>query len=279
MNDPEESNDKKTVDLNAVHAIGAKSGEAKADAGAAATLQAQLSDPGKSAMQRYQLVSLGTTSKFQLFKFELITLLAAGLPGALGLVTRKLLYPKILGTVGRNVVFGKGITLRHPQKIHIGDDVVIDDGAVLDAKGETNLGITIDSGAFISRNAVLSCKNGNIRVGRGSVIGINNLVHAMEGSDVTLGDDVLVAAFVYLVGSGPYRTERLDLPFKKQGMVPQGGVHIADNVWVGSGAQVLDGVSVGEGAILASNAVVNKSVNAFDVVGGVPARLIKSRKG
>ena len=132
MSEPENPHDKKTVEINAVRAGDAKSGEATAgigsagassagsgsagadaagaDAEPAATLQAQLSDPDKSAMQRYQLVTLGTTSKFQLFKFELITLLAAGLPGALGLVTRKFLYPKILGTVGRNVVFGKGIT-------------------------------------------------------------------------------------------------------------------------------------------------------------------------
>jgi len=247
------------------------------DAAASATLQEQLSDPDKSAMQRYQAVTLGNNSVFQLIKFELVTLLTAALPGALGLVTRKFLYPRILGSVGRNVVFGKGITLRHPQKIIIGDDVVIDDGAVLDAKGDSNAGIHIDSGAFISRNAILSCKNGDIRIGRGSVIGINNLVHAMEGSDVAIGDDVLVAAFVYIIGSGPYRTDQLDVPFKKQGMIAQGGVQIANNVWVGSGAHILDGVSVGEGAILASNSVVNKSVNACEVVGGVPARLIKTR--
>lgn len=242
------------------------------------TLQSQLSDTSKSAMQRYQAVTLGTGGTLQLLKFELITLLVSGLPGALGLVSRKFLYPGLLGSVGRNVVFGKGITLRHPHKIHIGDDVVIDDGAVLDAKGETNDGIRIGNGAFISRNVILSCKNGDIRIGDGSVIGINSLVHAMQGSDVTLGTDVLVAAFVYLVGSGPYRTEELDIPFKKQGMVAQGGVHIADNVWVGSGAQVLDGVNVGKGAIIASNALVNRRVEAYQVVGGVPARLIKTRE-
>ena len=241
------------------------------------TLQQQLSDPDKSAMQRYQAVTLGTPSVLSLLKFELITLLVGSLPGALGLVLRKFLYPRILGSVGRNVVFGKGITLRHPSKIVIGNDVVIDDAAVLDAKGDTNKGIHIADGAFVSRNAILSCKNGDIEIGRGSVVGINNLVHAMEGSSVTVGEDVLIAAFVYLVGSGPYRTDALDVPFKKQGMIPQGGIVIGNNVWIGSGVHVLDGVSVGEGAILASQAVVNKPVKAFEVVGGVPARLIRRR--
>ncbi len=62
-------------------------------------------------------------------------------PGALGLFLRSKLYPLILGSVGRNVVFGVNVTLRHPHKIHIGDNVVIDDQCCLDAKGTDNRGI------------------------------------------------------------------------------------------------------------------------------------------
>jgi acetyltransferase-like isoleucine patch superfamily enzyme len=47
---------------------------------------------------------------------------------------------------GRNVVFGQNVVLRHPHKIHIGRDVVIDDNCLLDAKGETNRGIRIGDG-------------------------------------------------------------------------------------------------------------------------------------
>ncbi len=46
-------------------------------------------------------------------------------------------YPWLLGSCGRNVVFGQNVVLRHPHKIHIGDNVVIDDNCLLDAKGET----------------------------------------------------------------------------------------------------------------------------------------------
>ena len=48
--------------------------------------------------------------------------------------------------VGRNVVFGVNVTLRHPHKIAIGDNVVIDDSCCLDAKGTDNKGITIGDG-------------------------------------------------------------------------------------------------------------------------------------
>ena len=56
--------------------------------------------------------------------------------------------------------------LRHPHKIHIGSNVVIDDNCLLDAKGETNRGIRIGDGVFIGRNTILSCKNGDIELGR-----------------------------------------------------------------------------------------------------------------
>ena len=52
-----------------------------------------------------------------------------------GLVLRKRLYPWLLGSCGRNVVFGQNVVLRHPHKIHIGSNVVIDDNCLLDAKG------------------------------------------------------------------------------------------------------------------------------------------------
>ena len=242
------------------------------------TLHEQLTDSNKSAFARYQELALGTTSLWYLIKFELIMLLVSWLPGALGLVLRKILYPRLLGKVGKNVIFGQGVSLRHGKKIQIGDDVIIDDNAVLDAKGGTNNGIKIGANSIISRNVVLSCKNGDIDIGAGCTIGINSLFHAMEGSNVVLGDKVLIGAFSYFIGSGPYVTDELDRPFKDQGMLPQGGIQVSDNVWFGSSVQIMDGVKIGSGSIIGANSVVNQNVEDFMVVAGVPAKPIKSRQ-
>jgi acetyltransferase-like isoleucine patch superfamily enzyme len=242
------------------------------------TLHEQLTDDSKSAFGRYQDLALGSTSLWYLFKYELIMLFSSWVPGAVGLVLRKFLYPFVLGSVGRNVVFGQGVTIRHGLKIKIGDGVIVDDGAVLDAKGGNNQGIQIGTNTIISRNVVLSCKNGDINIGQGCTVGISTLVHAMEGSNVTIGDDVLIGAFGYFIGSGPYLTDDLELPFKKQGMQPLGGIEIADNVWFGSHVQVLDGVSIGTGSIVGTSTVVNKAVADYDVVAGVPMRLLKNRR-
>lgn len=242
------------------------------------TLHDQLTDSNKSAFTRYQDLALGSTSIWYLLKYELIMLFTSWIPGALGLVLRKLCYPLIIGKVGSNVIFGQGVAIRHGEKITIGDGVIIDDGAVLDAKGGTNLGIAIGDNTIVSRNVVLSCKNGDISIGSGCTIGISTLVHAMEGSDVSIGDTVLIGAFCYFIGSGPYGTEDLQLPFKQQGMFPQGGIKVANNVWFGSHAQVLDGVAIESGSIIGASTVVNKNVGEFDVVAGVPMKVLKNRR-
>ena len=60
--------------------------------------------------------------------------------------------------------------------------------------------------------------------------------------------------------------------------VPQtGNVIIEDNVWLGANATILGGVVIGKGSIIAANALVNKSVPPYSIVGGVPAKLIKKR--
>ena len=103
------------------------------------TLHDQLTDQNKSAMQRYQALALGTDSLWYLFKYELIMLFCSWVPGALGLILRKTLYPFVLGSVGRNVIFGQSVAIRHGMKISIGDNVVIDDGVSLSKRKALNM--------------------------------------------------------------------------------------------------------------------------------------------
>ena len=242
------------------------------------TLHEQLTDGSKSAFARYQDLALGSNSIWYLIKYELIMLFVSWIPGALGLVLRKTLYPFILGSVGRNVIFGQGVAIRHGLKIHIDDGVIVDDNAVLDAKGGSNKGLSIGANTIVSRNVVLSCKNGDINIGANGTVGINTLVHAMEGSNVTIGDNVLIGAFCYFIGSGPYGTDDLDKPFKQQGMFPQGGISVGDNVWFGSHVQILDGVNIHHSSIVGASTVVNKNIAEFDIVAGVPMKVLKNRK-
>ena len=57
----------------------------------------------------------------------------------------------------------------------------------------------------------------------------------------------------------------------------KGNIIIEDDVWIGTGAKICSGVKIGQGAIIAAGAVVTKDVEPYIVVGGIPAKKIKSR--
>ena len=64
-------------------------------------------------------------------------------------------------------------------------------------------------------------------------------------------------------------------PEERSSMIPR-PIHIGKNVWIGANATVLPGVTIGDGAIIAAGAVVTKDVPENTIVGGVPAKLIKT---
>jgi acetyltransferase-like isoleucine patch superfamily enzyme len=237
-------------------------------------IQTALSDTKTSSLAKYQDLVVGSRSLLRLILYETVLLCTSWVPGALGLVLRKVAYPWLLGSVGRNVVFGQGVVLRHPHKIHLGDDVVVDDLVVLDAKGTSNRGIRLGAGVFLGRGTILSCKDGDITLGDHVNIGFNSEI--FSGSDVTVGRYGLFAAYTYLVGGG-HEFERADVPVVEQERRSR-GIRLGDNVWLGAGAKVMDGVSIEGGVVVGAGAVVTQDLPANAVAVGVPARVVRTRE-
>jgi acetyltransferase-like isoleucine patch superfamily enzyme len=235
--------------------------------------QEELLEPGASARTKYERLVVGRRGWGPLLAFELVMLLSQWVPGALGLALRKVLYPRLLGACGRNVIFGQNVVLRHPSKIRIASDVVIDDNCLLDAKGESNRGITIGSRAFVGRNTILSCKNGDIEVGDGANIGFN--CELFSASRVAVGSRSLLAAYCYVIG-GDHDWSNPAVSVLEQTRVSR-GVVIGTGVWLGAGVKVLDGVEIGDHAVVGAGAVVRESVPPHAIAAGVPARIVGSR--
>ena len=239
-------------------------------------LRSRLINPSISPLKKYQSFVLGSRGFSFLLKYEILTGFFGPIPGVFGLVTRKLVYPHLFGKVGKNVIFGRNITIRHPHKIIIGNNVVFDDYCVIDAKGEKNKGIIIGDNVLISRNTIISCKEGNIEIGDNSNIGTNCLIHSE--TTVRIGTYVLLAAYCYVVAGGTHDFRRTDTPIITQPSISKGGVTIQDDVWLGAGVTVLDGVLIEKGTIVGAGAVVNKHLRAYSVAQGVPARVVKRRQ-
>ncbi|MGD1895798.1 MAG: DapH/DapD/GlmU-related protein [Phormidesmis sp.] len=234
-----------------------------------------ISKGNRPKWQQYAAVTLGTTAMGTLIKFELINLLCCNMPGALGILLRSKLYPTLLQSVGKNVVFGCGVTLRHPQKITIGNNVIVDDNCVLDAKGETNRGITIGNDVFIGRNSILYCKNGDMEIQDKVNIGANCEVYSKQR--LVDGKGTLIAAYNYIMSGGRY-DYRSAIPLAEQSSYSDGPTIVGENCWLGAKGVVLDGVSIGHNAIVGAGAVVTKDIPDAAIAMGIPAKVVGQRK-
>ena len=110
--------------------------------------------------------------------------------------------------------------------------------------------------------------------GRNLTIGKNVFINSgccfQDQGGVVLGDHVLVGHQVV------FATLNHDLdPARRAGMQPA-PIVVGDNVWIGAHATILAGVTIGENAVVAAGAVVTRDVPANTIVGGVPARVLKT---
>ena len=235
---------------------------------------AVLQDGGRSGFRKYRDICYGNASFARVLRAELVMILCNGTPGALGLWLRSKLYRSMFGAVGRNVVFGRNITLRHTGKIRIGSNVVIDDNCVIDAKGETNAGITIGDGVYIGRNTIVYCKNGDIHIE--SKVNISSNCQVFSSNRLTIGEDTVIGAYSYFLSGGEYDYRNRDVKFSAQsGMLTKGELRVGANCWIGAGVLVLDGAGIGDHCVIGAGAVVTHPIPADSLAVGVPAKVIR----
>lgn len=112
----------------------------------------------------------------------------------------------------------------------------------------------------------------------GNNVKFNTDIHIGCIERVQIGDNCLFASRIFITDHDHGDTSIRDLNISpvNRPLVSKGPVVIKENVWIGEGVSILSGVTIGENSIVAANAVVTKNVPANCVVGGNPAKIIKT---
>ncbi len=157
-------------------------------------------------------------------------------------------------SMGRHIFLGQGVTIfgrSGTDSVQLGDEVAINKDTI------------IESG-----------HGGHLAIGARTTIQPRCQISAYKG-DIRIGEDVQIAPhcafYPYNHGMSP------DVPMQQQPLTTKGGITIEDDVWLGYGVIVLDGVRIGKGAIVGAGSVVNKDIPAASIAVGNPARVVKNR--
>jgi acetyltransferase-like isoleucine patch superfamily enzyme len=157
-----------------------------------------------------------------------------------------------VGSVGTDVYVDANVQLlRHPEKVFLGDRVMLKEGVKI----------------------CPTHPEATITIGDWTTVGYN--VCIFSKSNISIGKDCLIAPFCYFVDSD----HGIDLGclIREQSMVTA-PIVIGNDVWLGTGVVVTKGVTIGNGAVVSAGSVVTKDIPPNTIFGGVPARFIKQRK-
>lgn len=159
--------------------------------------------------------------------------------------------------------------------------------------------LLLSPGCFIDDNVTIYAHSsgGSVTLGRNVHIYRGTIVEIGAGGSVLIGDNTHIQAGCHLkgflrdlriganvqfaphCGLSPYEHTISDVtrPILEQGIESKGDIVIEDDVWLGLGVNVLDGVTIGKGAVIGAGAVVTRSIAPYAIAAGVPARVIGRR--
>lgn len=217
------------------------------------------------------------SSLFRYFLEQTLYFVFGWIPTIIGVGLRGVFYRLILRMDGLAAIESR-VRIRFADQIKLGQGVYIDEGVYLHACSN---GIEIGAGSIVMHGAILHVYNfrdmqqSGIKIGRDSLIGEYSVIRGQGG--VSIGDRVYTSPFTQIIAVN-HVFDDPNRPFVEQGITAE-GIIIEDDVWIGASAVITDGVKIGKGAVVAAGAVVTKDVPPHTVVGGVPAKIIKTIDG
>lgn len=177
---------------------------------------------------------------------------------------------------GRPVFLGRSCNIRNAGNISFGRNVTIEEHCRIDgyASRQIILGDNVKIGAY----SLLTCTSHMSKLGLGLRMGNNSAIgdfaHFGASGGIEIGNDVIMGSYISF-HSENHNFEDSARLIREQGTSSK-GIVIGNNVWVGAKVTFLDGCSVGDNSVVAAGAVVTQTFPSNSVVGGVPAKVIKT---
>lgn len=132
--------------------------------------------------------------------------------------------------------------------------------------------VVINDGVLLSKGFICDCYGGDVTIGANTFIGPHVILYGHGG--ISIGNDCLIAMGCKIVSANHSYEYGTNINKQKNNIEP---IVIGNDVWLGADVKVLAGVTIGDGCVVAAGSVVTKSIPAYSVVAGVPAKIIKQR--
>jgi acetyltransferase-like isoleucine patch superfamily enzyme len=135
--------------------------------------------------------------------------------------------------------------------------------------------VKIGTMAEIQEYVIIRAFNNPIIIGKYTQLNPFTVIYG--GNTIIIGDNVMIAPHC-MIASGNHDFKQTNSPMRFAGNLSKGPIIIEDGVWIGANSTITDGVKIGHDAVVAAGSVVTKDVSSFDIVAGVPAKVIGNRK-
>ena len=139
--------------------------------------------------------------------------------------------------------------------------------------------ISIDNKVYVRSNAWMSAlsqenyKSNDVKLSIGESTYIGRNAHIVALKNIRIGKDVLIGDNVY-IADNYHVFDRIDLPYKDQGIGFKSQVVVGDGTWVGENVCIISS-KIGKQCIVGANSLVIDDVPDYTMVAGSPARIIK----
>lgn len=178
--------------------------------------------------------------------------------------------------MGKYIYIGSNCSISNKKNVIIGLNATIDHHTVID--GYASQKVHIGTGSRIGAYSFVSCTSHFSKFGKGLVLGNNSAVGQFTefgaAGGIHIGNDVIMGSYVSFHSENHNFTDTRRL-IREQG-VTSAGITIGNNVWVGAKVTFLDGCVVGNHCVVAAGAVVTGIFPDYSVIGGIPAKILKT---